>query len=109
MSKRLRRAAPTAGTDQRRHAGGLGRQRIWPDHRPEWINPYHCRSGGFLNAQALKSDGSVLGWGYAIYVGTTTNAIAISTAYAHTLALHGDGTLTAWGGNSHGESTIPAA
>ena len=28
--------------------------------------------------------------------------------YAHTLALHGDGTLTAWGGNVHGEATIPA-
>ena len=50
----------------------------------------------------------MLGWGYGVYIGTTTNAIAISASYSHTLALHGDGTLTAWGSNTHGESTIPA-
>jgi alpha-tubulin suppressor-like RCC1 family protein len=76
-------------------------------------------NGNFLYALALKSNGTVWGWGDNTFGtvgnGTTTVANApvqasgltgvshIATGYAHALALKADGTVWAWGSNSYGQ------
>ena len=37
-----------------------------------------------------------------------TNAVAVSATALHTLGLHRDGTVEAWGDNSHGQINVPA-
>lgn len=75
-------------------------------------------SGTFHNT-ALKSDGTVWGWGYNAYgqlgnntiadqtapvqVTTLTSVVAIVAGYAHTLALKSDGTVWSWGYNFFGQ------
>jgi hypothetical protein len=62
---------------------------------------------------ALKSDGTVVGWGRDDYGQTTipaglTGVTAIAAGGLHSLALKSDGTVVGWGDNSHGQTTIPA-
>ena len=86
------------------------------------------------HSMALKSDGTVLGWGnnnsgqvgnfsvtdqltpVGVYgLGSGSGVIAISAGGSHSLALKSDGTVLAWGGNNSGQlgngsltaSTIP--
>ena len=52
---------------------------------------------------ALKSDGTVVAWGYNFYGQTTvppglSGVTAIAAGY-HTVALKSDGTVVAWGDN----------
>jgi hypothetical protein len=62
---------------------------------------------------ALKSDGSVLAWGYNYYGQSTVPAaalsgvIAIAAADNHTVALKSDGSMLAWGDNGFGQRSIP--
>ena len=76
-------------------------------------------SAGIWHTIALKSDGTVWGWGYngqgMVGNGTTstqvtpvqasglTDAIAIAAGDRHSLALKSDGTVWAWGLNSSGQ------
>lgn len=76
-------------------------------------------AAGSQFAIALKTDGTVWGWGENFYgqVGNTTgqkltapamkqgigDVIAITAGKAHAIALKGDGTLWAWGRNADGE------
>jgi alpha-tubulin suppressor-like RCC1 family protein len=78
-------------------------------------------AGGFGFSLALKSDGTVWGWGSnqlgQLGIGTTTappvlapvqainlsNIVAIAAGNHHALALRNDGTVWAWGNNQFGQ------
>jgi uncharacterized repeat protein (TIGR01451 family) len=81
-------------------------------------------STGGTHTLALKSDGTVWGWGAnnvgqlggpeSTYLAATRvpgieNVIAVSAGYSHSLAIRSDGTLWVWGGNSVGELGLGAA
>lgn len=57
---------------------------------------------------AVKSDGSVVGWGLFSGVpdGLTT-AVSVAAGTDHSLALRADGTVLAWGGNAQGQCDVP--
>jgi alpha-tubulin suppressor-like RCC1 family protein len=64
---------------------------------------------------ALKSDGTVVGWGNNGYGdGRITppaglgGVVGIAAGEAHSLALKSDGTVVGWGYNGDGEATPPA-
>jgi hypothetical protein len=68
-----------------------------------------CVSGHVL---ALKSDGTLIGWGNnssgQVTIPTGLNGVAAMAAGSrHSLALKGDGTVFAWGSNNYGQTTIP--
>jgi len=68
---------------------------------------------GTYHDLALKSDGTVAGWGDNTYgqVMTNnmpTNAVAIACGLNHSLALRADDTMVAWGDSSYGKTTVPA-
>ncbi|NIV97889.1 hypothetical protein GWN26_01550, partial [Candidatus Saccharibacteria bacterium] len=60
---------------------------------------------------ALRSDGSIVGWGRNNYgqanppVGN--NYIAVSAGGYHSLALRSDGSIIGWGRNDNDEATPP--
>lgn len=68
-------------------------------------------AGGYDYSLAVKSDGTVVGWGdtneRAIPPGLSS-VVAVAIGGRHTLALKSNGTVTAWGNNTYGQTTIPA-
>ncbi len=67
---------------------------------------------GFGHAVALKSDGTVLAWGYSQYGETNvpeglSNIIAVAAPPLHSIALKSDGTVVCWGMNSCGATNVP--
>src|SRR4026207_2437760 len=61
---------------------------------------------------ALKSDGTVVAWGFNTWGETTvpvglTGVVAVAAGGGHSLALKSDGTVVAWGFNTWGETTVP--
>jgi hypothetical protein len=91
-------------------------------------------AGGGAHTLALKSDGTVVAWGYDAQGQTNgmpttptdtyggeatanpvtlngqilTGVTAISAGFYHSVALMNDCTLVAWGDNSEGQTTVPA-
>ena len=66
-----------------------------------------------MHSLALKSDGTVVAWGYNYYGQTNvpsglTNVVAIAGGYYHSLALKSDGTVVAWGYNDYGQTNVPS-
>jgi len=75
-------------------------------------NNYIAISAGGEHSLALKSDGTIVGWGYNYYGQATppagNNYIAISAGGLHSLALKSDGTVVGWGWNGSDQATPPA-
>src|SRR5438128_1237042 len=72
---------------------------------PDGLTNMLAVSGGDSHSLALKSDGSVVAWGFGTDGQTNvpaglTNVIAISAGSNHSLALKADGTVVGWGGRS---------
>jgi alpha-tubulin suppressor-like RCC1 family protein len=70
-------------------------------------------AGGY-HSLALRSNGSVVAWGYNFYQetnvpATLTNGTAVVAGLFHSLALRSNGTVAAWGSGSYGQTTVPAA
>lgn len=67
------------------------------------------------HALALKTDGSVIGWGVDTSGRATpppeaqSGVVAITGGAFHSLALKSDGSVIGWGANTSGETTIPPA
>lgn len=69
---------------------------------------------------ALKSNGTVVAWGY--YAGNNQDSgavpasvpvglngvTAIAAGYDHAVALKSDGTVVAWGNNTYGQTAVPS-
>ena len=69
-------------------------------------------AGGGEHSLVLKSDGSIVGWGYN-YQGQATppagsDFVAIAAGGHHSLALKSDGSIVGWGYNGYGQATPPA-
>ena len=72
-------------------------------------------AGGDDHAVALKSDGSVVGWGYNgsgqtnVPAAASSGVVAIAAGDDYSLALKSDGSVVVWGGGSCGlRPTLPA-
>jgi hypothetical protein len=65
---------------------------------------YYDTSGFSL---ALKSDGTVVGWGSTSVPQGLKDVVSIAAGGYHSLAIKNDGSVVAWGSNSQGQTTIP--
>jgi len=69
-------------------------------------------AGGYEFSMALKSDGTVVGWGTDTSGQTDppaglSNVTAIATGFNFGLALKDNGTVLGWGDDSYGQTNIP--
>jgi alpha-tubulin suppressor-like RCC1 family protein len=95
-------------------AGGL--VAAWgdgPTTLPVGVNSVKAISTGFYHALAIKSDGSLIGWGdnlrgeISIPAGLS-RVKAVAAGDAFSLALKPDGTVIGWGDDYYGQSDVPA-
>ena len=75
----------------------------------ELTNGVVAIAAGYDHSLALKSDGTVVGWGDSIATPPMglSGVMAISAGVAHSLALKSDGTAVGWGADFYGETMPP--
>lgn len=87
---------------------------------PAGLDDVVALSAGAAHSLALRTDGTVVGWGAGrtnspstgseygqLLIPPNLNAKAISAGYLHSLALRTDGTVAAWGWNDAGQTNVP--
>lgn len=97
-------------------AAGWRRDTALADDIKRWIESLSSTqavAAGNNHSLALKSDGTVRGWGINDYGQSNIPAglgkvVAIAAGGNHSLALKSDGTVVTWGRNEAGEANIPA-
>jgi alpha-tubulin suppressor-like RCC1 family protein len=91
--------------------GSTGGQVLTPTQVVNLTQVTAIAGGGFY-CVALRSDGTVWGWGNGVTASQTAVPVqipglngvtAIASGFGHVLALMGDGTLRGWGSNSKGQ------
>lgn len=70
-------------------------------------------AGGWGHVVALRSDGTVVSWGYESNDQTNvppglSNVVAVAAGGTHSVALKANGTVVAWGNNGQGQLNVPA-
>jgi len=93
------------------HYDGLGNVVALSNGGDSVANTFTAIAAGYYLSLAIKSDGSIIGWGDNSYgqatppVGNDFNAIA--SGLYHSLALKKDGSIVCWGDNYYGQTTPP--
>jgi alpha-tubulin suppressor-like RCC1 family protein len=81
------------------------------DSKEPDANDFVTISAGVNSSLALKSNGSIIGWGDNYYGQATppdgNDFAAISAGDSYSLALKSDGSIVGWGANHYGQATPP--
>jgi len=105
--KRLRNRNNGADTE-RSDGGGLGNNDSGQTTVPAGLSNVVALTAGWSHSLALKSNGTVVAWGYNDSGQTTVpagvnNVVAIAAGWSHSLALRSAGTVVGWGYNGNGQ------
>jgi hypothetical protein len=66
-------------------------------------------AGGDFNTLALRTNGTLVAWGYQPTVPQSkVRFVAVACGAEHNLAIDENGTLTAWGNDDYGQTEVPA-
>ncbi len=79
--------------------------------QPAALTGIRSIAAGNTHLMALRTEGTVVSWGYGPGAGVPTgltNIRAVTAAADYSLVLKADGTVSGWGNNSHGQLNIPA-
>lgn len=81
--------------------------------QPRSLLPFTVVSAGGLHSMALRSDGSLMGWGDdALGQSSVPPGLgpvkAVDIGFAYSMALKPDGSVVCWGWNSHGQCSVPS-
>ncbi|MEI7901877.1 MAG: IPT/TIG domain-containing protein, partial [bacterium] len=87
-----------------------------PYEGPRYIGPWRTAqavAGGFYHSLALRSDGSVLAWGYREYgqcdvPSPNADFMAVAGCAYHSMGLKSDGSVVAWGYNDYNQCDVPS-
>ena len=87
----------------------------WGDNRtgqatvPSGLSDVVAIASGEWHNIALKTDGTVVAWGYNAGVPHDLGSVvAIGAGGYHNMAIKADGTVRAWGANEYGQANVPA-
>ncbi|MEY4484181.1 MAG: hypothetical protein RL693_1633 [Verrucomicrobiota bacterium] len=103
---------PYSGLSQIFAWGGVG-DNYGQTTIPAGLTGITAIAAGMRHNLALKSDGTVVGWGSNDYdeitiPGALTGVTAVAAGWLYSVALNSDGTVLGWGYNGQGQTTIPA-
>jgi alpha-tubulin suppressor-like RCC1 family protein len=113
----VRGADQTFVTGRKIAAWGAGTNYVFPAYGqsvvPSGLSNAVAVAGGGAHSLSLRTDGSVLAWGYnsggqTNVPGTLTNAVGIAAGDSYGLALRNDGRVVAWGNNDFAATNVPA-
>jgi len=104
----LTAAVPVARAEESGRIVGWGGQVVGVD----LSCGYTKIAGGFQHSLGLKSDGSIVAWGWnqagmCSVPSPNADFVAVDGGAYHTLALKSGGVVVAWGGNDHGQCSVP--